>query len=275
MGADPGGGDPPWALTLDSPGKRLALFGERVLVFLMILIGTAINVVGILVGGVVGRLRKTPLSSNAQARLKVWIGVITLILGLQMVWSHLGGGFFGGLKQLGIVLLSMSLGKVVGQACRLQKTSNRLGQTASNLLERGRGSKPLTFSEGFLTCTILFCVAPLAVLGAVQEGVSGDVRTFVIKTAVDGLAAMAFMGIFGWTTFAVVLPVMAWQGSLTLLIRLAEPWLRHHGLVDSMQVTTGMLVFSVSLLIFQIRKVAVADYLPSLAIAPLLTWFFK
>jgi uncharacterized membrane protein YqgA involved in biofilm formation len=241
----------------------------------MILIGTALNALGILAGGIAGLLRRRPLAPEAQGNLRTALGILLVFAGLHLLWTHVGGGFLATLRQCFIVMISMSLGRLLGMALRLQAGSNRLGKYAASRLEQaGPGRGRAGFGEGFLTCAILFSIAPLAVLGAVQSGVEGDVRAFALKAVVDALAAMAFVGPFRGAVFAAILPMVAWQGTLTLAVRAAEPWLHQHGLVDSIQATGGMLLFCVALLILEIRKVQVADYLPSLAVAPLITWFW-
>ena len=241
----------------------------------MILLGTCLNGMGILVGGVAGRVMRRPLDPSTQGNLRTGLGIILVFAGLHLTWSHFGGGFLTVLKQFGIVMISMSLGNLIGKITRLQKTSNRLGKFSAATLDRVSRDHRAPFNDGFTTCAILFCIAPLSILGAVQAGLSDDWRAFGVKAVVDGLAAMSFVGVFGRAVFASVLPVVAWQGSLTMAVRLAEPWLKEHALIDSIHATGGMLLFCVALLILEIRKVPVADYLPSLLIAPFITFYWR
>jgi uncharacterized membrane protein YqgA involved in biofilm formation len=88
----------------------------------------------------------------------------------------------------------------------------------------------------------------------------------------DGLAAFSFVALFGWTVALSALPVLAFQGTISLAVGLlALPWLSARHLVDPINATAGLLIFAVALLIFEVRRVEVADYLPSLIWAPLLT----
>ncbi|HKI68442.1 MAG TPA: DUF554 family protein, partial [Verrucomicrobiae bacterium] len=121
---------------------------------------------------------------------------------------------------------------------------------------------------------LLFCAAPLAVLGSVVDGLSGYAYPLGVKAVMDGLATMSFVAIFGWGSIMSALPVFVMQGSITLACGLfVGPFLSAHGLVDSVNATCGLLVFCVGLIIFEIKKIAVTDYLPSLVFAPLLTWW--
>ena len=114
----------------------------------------------------------------------------------------------------------------------------------------------------------------MSVLGAVLEGTGGHWHTLAIKAVMDGLAAMSFVRVFGGGALLAAVPVMAWQGTITLLARSSQPWLEGAGRLDALTGTAGLLVFCLALLAMQVKKVDVADYLPSLLIAPwLVTWW--
>lgn len=237
----------------------------------LILLGTLVNAVGILVGGAAFYVwRKTP-SGESQQTIRNALAIVTVLAGLHLYWVHINGGFWSGLRQNLIIMVSLSFGSLTGHLMGLQQGSNRLGQYATRLMEAAIKSGERPFQDGFLTAVILFCLAPLSLLGAVQEGLVGDWRSFAIKTCVDSLGATAFVGIFGGRVLSVLIPVVAWQGSLTLGFKLLSPWLSQHGLLDSVMATSGMLMSTVSLQLAQVGRIRVTDYLPSLVYAPVLT----
>src|SRR5205085_4299800 len=122
-----------------------------------------------------------------------------------------------------------------------------------------------------ITCAILFCAAPLGIFGAVQDGLTRYWYPLAVKAVIDGLTAMGLARLFGWSVMLAALPVLAFQGTITLVC--AEwlgPFLRHQGLIEIVNATGGLLVFSVALVILQLKKVALADYLPSLIFAALI-----
>jgi uncharacterized membrane protein YqgA involved in biofilm formation len=246
--------------------------------------GAILNATGIVVGGLFGLARRVPLSPQTQAFFKVALGVLTIFYGLRLTWLSIGGQFTHVLKQVAIALLAVMLGKLAGQLLHLQKASNRLGHYARELIERTRPDDPQRFNNGLSACAILFCASPLGFLGAVQDGLpaeAGGVGYFyplAVKGVMDGLAMMSFVTLFGWGGMLAALPVLVLQGSLTLACTLyLEPFLRLHGvgLVDSVNAVGGLIVCTVGLVIFEIRKVELADFLPSLAVAPLLTWLWR
>ena len=237
--------------------------------------GTIINGAAILLGGVIGLTIRKQLSERRQLTIKLLLTLLVIVVGLRMTWMSLGGGFWPVMKQLGIMILSMMLGNLLGQLLHIQKGVNWLGQYAAKKLGPADPAKPNRMSEGFIAATLLFCVGPMAILGALQDGMDGRWQTLGVKALMDGLATMALVSTMGWGVMLAALPVVAYQGTITLAAKWIGPWLHQLALMDSVNAVGGMLVFCLALIILEVRKVHVADYLPSLAIAPLLTWWWR
>jgi uncharacterized protein len=239
------------------------------------MIGTILNVVGIAVGGTVGLSNRARLSPAMEAYSRAGLAALTVFYGLRLTWLGLNGSPLQVLKQFVILLLSMSLGKMLGRLLRLQRMSNSVGRQAREALTAAKPGEKHAFSEGFNLAAGLFCLAPLGLLGSVVDGLSLSQYFYplAIKAVMDGLATMAFISIFGWSVVCSALPVLALQGTLTLVCaRFLRPVLELHGLIDPVYAVSGMLIFCVALLMFDLKKIELADYLPSVAVAPLLTW---
>ena len=239
------------------------------------MVGAFINSAGIVFGGVLARVLKKPVSEANQTRAKVLLGVFTVWFGLSLTLSSLNGSAGRRIKQLAIVLLAMALGKLAGKLLRLQKLSNAAGHFATRKMAAPATGKP-EFDNGFRVATALFCAAPLAILGSVAEGLdpNGSSKVLCVKAVMDGMATMAFSRTFGWGVMVSAIPVLALEGAVIRCVAvLQDHALRLHAqpLIDSINATDGLLIFSVALIILQLKKVAVAEYLPSLALAPLLT----
>lgn len=237
--------------------------------------GTFLNVAGILIGGIVGLTVCRQISASNQVLMKMILGLATIFVGLRLTWEGLGGGAANVFKQLFIVILALILGRLLGRLLQLQKHLNKLGKVAQDKMAAFRPDHPHRVGEAFLTCTILFCIGPMAILGAFQDGLDGHWHTLGIKSVLDGLATMAFVSTLGWGALLSVIPVMACQGTIALGARFLAPVLHDHALMDSVHVTGGLLVFCIALIIFEVRRIEWADYLPSLAIAPLITWIWS
>ena len=237
--------------------------------------GTILNGAGILLGGILGLTIRKQLSVQRQLTIKLLLTVMVILVGLHLTWKSLSGGFWSVLKQLGIVILSLMIGNLIGKLLHLQKGMNKLGQYAQKKLEPAEQGKPGGIGEGFIAGTLLFCIGPMAILGSLQDGLDGNWRTLGVKALMDGLATMALVSTLGWGVILAAVPVVAYQGTITLCTRLLAPVLEKQALMDSVNATGGMLVFCLALIILDVRKVAVADYLPSLIVAPLLTLWWR
>ena len=235
--------------------------------------GAWINALGIVLGGAGGLAARKPIPAAYALALKIILGVLTIWYGLKLTWVSLNGSFRQLLGELGIVLLAMALGKIIGKLLRLQKLSNSIGRRATQTLAAPAG--PSRFNDGFLLATGLFCAGPLALLASVQEGLNGFSPVFVVKAGIDGLATYAFCERFGWGVILSAVPVLALENALIRGGQLLEPVLRARPtpMLDAINATDGLLIFCVAMIILGLKKIEVADYFPSLALAPLLTWW--
>ena len=235
-----------------------------------IMIGAVINSAGIVAGGVCALAIKRPIPERFQLAAKVLLGAATVLVGLQLTWRSLNGSIPQILKELCIVLLAMSLGKLAGRMLHLQEFSNSIGQYATRALAGKDTGK--RFGDGFLLASALFCAGPMGILASVQEGLDGFSPLFLVKAGMDGLATMTFCATFGWGALASAIPVLAFQGLLIRGMQLLEPAFHNRPwpLIDSINATNGLLIFCVALIILEVKKVRVAEYLPSLILAPLL-----
>ena len=237
--------------------------------------GAFLNALGILLGGLFGLAQRAPLSARTQDFFRRALGAAAVFSGLRLVWLHVNGTFLVCTKQIFIALLAVTFGNWLGKLLHLQKISNRLGRQASSLIAATQSKSPPKAGDGFMACTILFCAAPLGLLGAVTDGLLGDFSLLAVKAMMDALATVSFMKIFGWPAALAAFPVYAILGGLTLACRFhAGPVLNAHGLADIVGVTGGFIACAVALVILEVRKVELANYLPALAVAPLLAWLF-
>ncbi len=245
-------------------------------------LGAILNALGILIGGIIGIVRPQPLTPQTQGFFKVLLGVLTMFFGLRLTWLSISGSFGQVCKQVVIAFLALMLGNLLGKLFRLQKASNHLGQHAKKLIEASAGKSAPRFSNGMNTCAILFCAAPLGILGAVHDALPlekdsiGYFYPLLNKALMDGLATMGFVTLFGVGAIFSALPVFVFLGTISMAGHIyLEPFLRSHLLLDSVNAVGGLVVCTVGVVIFEIRRVQLADYLPALAVAPLLTWIWK
>ena len=241
-----------------------------------ITIGAFLNALGILLGGLFGLARREPLSARAQIFFRNALGAATVLFALRLVWVSVNGTILLCLKQFFLAVLAVVLGNLLGKLLGLQKISNRLGRFATRLLSSAETNAARRAADSFCACTILFWAAPLGLLGAVVDGLSGYFYLLAIKAAMDGLAMASFVKMFRWPVAMSAVPVFALLGFITLVCQLyALPFLKSHQLVDSVNAAAGLVACAIAPVIFQTRKVELANYLPALAVAPLLAWLLK
>jgi len=241
--------------------------------------GAFINALGILIGGLLGLAMPKPLSLRAQVFFRSALGTATVFFGLRLVWLSVNGTFFPALKQLSLAALAVILGFWTGKLLRLQAGSNRLGHYAGRAIKSAQSGAPGKISEGLTACTVLFCAAPLGLLGAVTDGLpplespSGYFWLLAIKAVMDGLAMTGFVRIFGWPSALSAFPVFALLGGITLACQLGvKPFLEAHDLVNPVGAAGGLIACTIALMIFEVRRVELANFLPGLAVAPLIAW---
>ena len=242
------------------------------------MIGTILNVVGILIGGLLGLTTKKALSIAAESQLKVILAALTVFFGLRLTWVSLSGPVLLLMKQLAIVILSLMLGKLSGRLLRLQQFSNQLGRYAQQRIVTAQNSRSVSVADGFATCAVLFCAAPLGIVGAIEDGLSQShlFNVLAVKAVIDGLASLGLARVLGPGVLLSTVPVLAFQGTITLISAHAiAPFLSERGLIDSTNAVAGLLVFSIALVILGLKRIELTDYLPSLFFAPFLTWLWR
>jgi uncharacterized membrane protein YqgA involved in biofilm formation len=238
--------------------------------------GAFLNALGILLGALFGLIRRAPLSVRTQTFFRAGLGVFTLFSGARLVAENLGGGFSSSLKRLLIALLAVTLGYWAGKWLGLQKISNRLGHWAGRLIAAVQANPPGRPGPGLAACLVLFGAAPLGWLGAVENGFTGQYYLLTAKALMDALAMAGFVKLFGWLPALSAFPVFGLFGLLTFLCQtMAAPFCGAHQLFDSVNAAAGLVACAVSLVILEVRKVELANYLPALVVAPLLEWLSK
>ena len=242
--------------------------------------GTIINGAAVLVGGAIGLAANRRISPANQRRIKLLLAVLTIVAAGSMLWDGLKGALARGsflyiAKLCAVVLIALMFGNFTGHLLGIQRRLNKLGQYAKERFTKVQTAGTANASDGFVTCTLLFCVGPMAILGSLQDGLTGDFKILALKGAMDGLATIAFAATFGWGVLLSLVPLVIYQGTLTLLARWLQPLMEQQALLDSINLAGGFLVLCIVLIILEVRKVELANYLPALIYAPLLMWLLR
>jgi uncharacterized membrane protein YqgA involved in biofilm formation len=225
------------------------------------LTGTLINIGAILLGTGLGLLLGHRLPAAMQERVMMGLGLVTLVLGIDnaLEWRHTNP-----LIVFGAVLLGGLLGEAIG----IERRLGRLGDAIQARVSRGGHSR---VSEAFVTASLLFCIGPLAVLGSIQDGLTGDYQTLASKAMLDGFASIAFAAALGWGVALAAVAVLVYQGGITLAAGLFEHVLAKGSEPLAALVSAGgILIIGISLKLLGVKDVKVGNFLPALVLAPVI-----
>ena len=233
--------------------------------------GTLINVLAIVVGSAIGVLLGNRLPEKMSRTLTDAMGLIVLVIGALNL-ADLGDEAFakatGVFPTILVVLAALLLGGVTGSLLKIEERLEQFGVWLQAKTE-GKGDKDL-FIQGFVNAALLFTIGPMAVLGALQDGLGQGFEILALKSTLDGFTSVAFSATMGWGVAFSAIPVGLWQGLLTILSASVGDVLSQAA-VASITATGGILLLGTGLRVLKIRMVSVADLLPALIFAPLIT----
>ncbi|MCH7808171.1 MAG: DUF554 domain-containing protein [Planctomycetes bacterium] len=241
-----------------------------------ILNGTIVNVVTVALGSLIGLSISAKLSERYRSIVLTTLGLVTITLGMDasvLKFSDtvaqfqplMGGDGTYGARLALVVIGSLLVGVILGTALDLQGRIEALGTWI-----HGRFSvqNPKSFTEGFLTASVIFCVGPLTLLGCLQNGAHGDPSYLYIKALLDGFCSLALASALGWGVFASVLTVLSFQGGLSLIAYAAAEPLDELS-IGLMTSVGGVVLLATALMILDLKKIPVANMLPAIFLPPL------
>ncbi|MCX6513525.1 MAG: DUF554 domain-containing protein [Actinobacteria bacterium] len=228
----------------------------------MIGLGTLINTATVLVGGSVGLIIGDRIPERIRTIVVQVIGLVTLGLGLSDVLKT---------RNMVFPLVGMVLGAIVGEALNIERRLEGIGEV---IRRRFAGNQePGRFVNGFVTATLLFCIGPLTILGAMQDATGETPQLYIIKGTLDGFMNVIFGAIYGVGAIFSALSIFVVQGSLTLGGSALDNLLNDRMRIELFS-AGGFAVMAIGLNLLEIKKIRLGSLLPGLVITPLLVWLF-
>lgn len=237
-------------------------------------LGTIINVLAILFGTAAGILIGNRLSEKTSRVVTDGLGLVVLVLGGLNVISILDSEFVAAVGPgipLLIVIGAVLIGGIIGSALKIEQRLENFGALLQKRFA-GRSSKDSKekFITGFVNASLVFTIGPLAILGALSDGLGQGIEQLATKSILDGFASLAFAASLGWGVALSAIPVGIWQGLLTALA-FAIGSVMSAPVIAALTATGGVLLLGVGLRLLQLRQVAVGNMLPALVVSPVLT----
>ncbi len=240
----------------------------------MLGLGTIINVVAIVGGATIGVLLGNRLPEKMSRVLTDAMGLVVLVIGainLMALWDSEYVEAVTSAGTLLVVLGALLIGGIAGSLLQIEERLESFGGWLQKKTSKdNQDSSKERFIEGFVNASLLFTIGPMAVLGALSDGLGQGFETLALKSTLDGFTAIAFAAALGWGVAFSAIPVGVWQGALTVVAAFAGA-LMPAAVVSAITATGGILLLATGLRVLQIRMVSVASLLPALIVAPLLT----
>ncbi len=225
------------------------------------MIGTIVNTVAVLVGGLLGLVLNKKMPGRVTSIYFQAIGLFTLAIGATMAVS---------MEKILIIVSSLAIGSLLGEWWNLEKGAEQLSEYLKKRFKIGSER----FSEGLVTAFLLFCVGSMTILGTIQEGTGGSPDLLYTKSMMDFFSAILLASAFGVGVAFSALPLFLFQVSLTLFAMFASHFFTDDIILGLTNVG-GILLIGLGINILEIKKLRIMNMLPSLVIVVLLLWIFN
>ena len=228
----------------------------------MIGLGTLINTATVLVGGTVGIAMGNKIPDRVRIIVVQVIGMLTIGLGLSdLLKTH----------NMVFPLLGMVFGAVIGEVLRIEDRLEGIGEIIRKRFAKRQDPGP--FISGFVTASLLFCIGPLTILGAIQDASGATPQLYIIKGTLDGFMSVIFGAIHGVGVLFSAVSVFIVQGTLTLFGTRLDSLLNDRMRIE-LFATGGLAVMAIGLNLLEIKKIRLGSLLPGLIITPILVKLF-
>lgn len=227
------------------------------------MIGTLVNVGAVIVGSLLGNFLGARFPERVRTTVVAGFGLFTLGYGLQM---------FIKTENALVVVGAILIGSLLGEWWQIDQRLAHLGVWLEAKFNNSGGDQQASsrFIKGFLTASLVFCVGPMAILGSIQDGLTGDSSVLVVKAILDGFAALAFSSTLGIGVIFSAALILVYQGAITLLAGQMQAFVSS-AMITEMSAAGGLILVGLTIgSLLELRPIRSANFLPALVIAPLL-----
>ncbi len=219
--------------------------------------GTLINMGAIVAGTAIGSLAGSKLPLRMRRIVLYGIGLVVLLMGFQMAVRT---------QNVLAVLTAILIGGIIGELLRIEERLEQLGQFFQKRFSKGSEQ---SISEGFVTASLVFCVGPMAILGSISDGLSGDYSLLSIKAVMDGFASIAFGASLGWGVGLSAISILVYQGGITLFAA-SLPGALGEAMITEMTATGGLIIIGIGIKLLDLKDLPLANFVPAIGVAPVI-----
>jgi len=230
----------------------------------MIATGTIVNAVAIFAGGLLGSFLKSGLPERYKDIIMQAIGLSVLIIGLsgtlQGIFKVASDGSINR-DFIMLMILSLVIGGILGEMLKIEQALENLG----NWFQSKFAKDSDTFAQGFVSASLLFCVGAMAIVGSLEDGLTGNKTTLFAKSILDGISSVIFSATLGIGVAFSAIPVLIYQGAITLLAGSIRQWLTPE-IISQTSLVGSVLIMAIGINILEIRRIKIGNLLPAIFI---------
>ncbi len=236
------------------------------------MIGTWVNAGAVIAGSIIGLGIRSQLPQKIIDIVFQGIGLFTMVIGVSMSLRS---------ENMILIIISIVLGAILGQGINLEKYLRNFSEYVERKYSKKTASKGAhgdessqNFTEGFVTASMLFCVGSLSILGAIEDGMGHTPNLLYTKSIMDGISSIALASSFGICIAFSSIPLLLYQGGLTLFAAFIMRFMTDSMTAD-MTAVGGILLLGLGINILKIKEIKVINMLPSIIIIVILSYFFS
>lgn len=214
------------------------------------MLGTIVNTVAIILGGLLGIILRKGIPENYKVTIMQGIGLSVMIIGLM--------GAFKTENTL-LMVISIVLGSIMGEIIKIEDKLEDLGLWLEKMVGQ---NKETSVAKGFVTTSLIFCVGAMAIVGSLESGLMGNHETLYIKSLLDGISSIIFASTMGIGVVFSAASVFIYQGLITMTAG-AMKYLLVDEVIREMSAIGGLMIVGIALNILEIKKISVANMLPA------------
>lgn len=226
--------------------------------------GTLVNAAAVIIGSGVGLALKQGIPEKYQNTLIYGMSLAVGVIGLQMALKT---------QNVLIVILGIAVGALIGEALNIDGGLNKIGEWLSEKLSGPDETGKSNIGRGFVTASLVYCIGAMAVVGSIQDGLTGDTSILYAKSLLDGIISVVFTSSMGIGVAFSSVSVLVYQGLITQLAGFFSAVLSEQ-VVTELTATGGILIVGVSILMLEIKNIKLANLLPAIPAAAVIAYYW-